>query len=275
MRCPNPRYVWPTGKIQAVPCGKCLACLSNKRQEWAFRLMQEYRRSKSAAFITLTYHPKFLPETGVSKRHFQLFMKRLRFRSGEKLRYYAVGEYGTHNGRAHYHAIIFNFQGDEKFLQSIWSLRREGVEVPLGIVHIGKVNEKSVQYTLKYVVQRGQHSDPKLNKPFALMSRSFGLGLWYLTDEMVAWHRSGLKNYVMLDNRKCRLPRYYKDKIFHREDIRKEVSKKAEQAGKDAEEENKRLIMLAGYSDPDKIIEEMRAAVYSRIKEKIAFTQKF
>lgn len=270
MNCPNPRYVWPTGKIQAVPCGKCLACLSNKRQDWSFRLMQEYKRSKSAAFITLTYHPKFYPNSGLSKRHFQLFMKRLRRNSTDRLRYFAVGEYGGKTGRGHYHAIIFNFVGDEKFLQSIWSLDGE----PIGIVHIGKVNEASVRYCTKYVIQRGNHMDKKLNKPFSLMSRSFGLGLWYLTDAMVAWHRSGDKNYTLIDGEKRRLPRYFKDKIWHNPVVRARVSQQAQDEAKAAQQENYDILKREGY-EPETIMAEMRAAVYSRIKEKVAFTQKF
>lgn len=266
------KWVFPPGAPRGVevPCGKCLCCLSNKRSEWAFRLMQEYKRSSSAAFITLTYHTKFLPDQGVVKRHFQLFMKRLRKKSTDRLRYYAVGEYGTKHGRPHYHAIIFNFQGNEKFLAKIW---------PFGIVHIGKVNVRSVMYTTKYVIQCSDQGKEKRNKPFALMSRRYGLGAWYLTDAMVAWHREDDRNYAIMDGVKVRLPRYYKDKIWPTKSyhvdynaIRKRIAVKSKNDCLEAVEKNRKLLADQGY-DPDLIMKDMRDAVMARIRKKVAFTQ--
>lgn len=293
MRCYTPRWVSPNDVVIAVPCGKCLPCLVTKRDDWSFRLMQEYKRSQSAAFITLTYSPKFCPDDGLSKRHFQLFMKRLRKKSGQKLRYYAVGEYGTQTQRPHYHAIIFNYEGDEKFLQSIWSSARTGE--PFGLVHIGQVNEASIRYTTKYIIQRPENMPKGFNPPFALMSRRYGIGARYLTDEMVAWHRGTsdpikmtaekARVYAMVYDQKVRLPRYYKDKIWplvkdlpiwdydRWNRVRKSISEKLLQQVKASEEANLYVLKQAGYSDPTEIIAEMRNAVVSRIREKVAFTQ--
>lgn len=261
--CIKPITVYPANKKIVVPCAKCLACLTNKRNEWSFRLMEEYKRSKSAAFITLTYHPKFVPDQGVDKKHFQKFMKRLRKKSGERLRYYAVGEYGTKTNRPHYHAIIFNYYGNENFLQSVW---------PFGIVHIGKVTEASIKYTTKYVIQR--HDVPRnQNKPFSLMSRAFGLGLWYLTDEMVHWHREGSRNYTLLHGVKGRLPRYYKDKIWPDQEIRNKVSEKAKWEGIKANRKNLAIFYRLYGERAKQKQTEMRNAVVSRVKQKVAFTQ--
>lgn len=265
-----------------VPCGKCIFCLSNRRDDWSFRLFQEFRRSKSAAFITLTYSPKFVPDCGLVKRHFQLFMKRLRKKSGDRLRYYAVGEYGTKTLRPHYHAIIFNYKGNEKFLQSIWSAPK--TREPYGIVHIGKVNEASIRYTTKYIIQ-GPETVPKgFSPPFALMSRAYGLGACYLTDSMVSWHREDNRNFAMMYDQKIRLPRFYKDKIWPLvksgpqmskwNEMRKSVSDAAMRLSQDNERENFRILLEAGYN-PYQIMKEMREAVRNRVKQKIAFTQKF
>lgn len=270
MNCPSPKFVWPRNKIIAVPCGKCLPCLSNRRNDWSFRLEQELKRSSGAAFITLTYHPKFYPDDGVRKDHFQLFMKRLRKAYGKKLRYYAVGEYGTKHGRAHYHAILFNYSHGDSFVRSAWSTR---AGEPYGIVDVKSVNVKRIRYITKYVVQNGSRPDKRLNPGFALMSRSFGLGLWYLTDSMVAWHRSGDKNFVVRDGVKERLPRYFKKFIWpHKEDAERVSKTSIEQAEKIINE-NRLFLQSEGY-DPDKIMAEMRTAVYSRIKQKVAHTQK-
>lgn len=226
--------------------------------------MEEYKRSKSAAFITLTYHPKYVPDQGVDKKHFQKFMKRLRKKSGDRLRYYAVGEYGTKTGRPHYHAIIFNYYGNENFLQSVW---------PYGIVHIGKVNQASIMYTTKYIIQSQVPMDKKLNKPFALMSRGYGLGLWYLTDEMLHWHRSGKRSYTCIYGIKGRLPRYYKNKIWPDEKIRNSVSEEAKWQGIKAHRKNLKLFYELYGNQAKTKMAEMRSAVIGRIKQKVAFTQ--
>lgn len=277
MNCQNLRMVEHNEFYYRVPCGKCLACLSNKRNDWAFRLEQEYKHCQSAAFITLTYHPKFVPDTGVSKRHFQLFMKRLRKKSGKKLRFYAVGEYGTKTSRPHYHAIIFNYEGDTTFLSKIWSTKSGQV---FGIVHIGKVNQASIMYCTKYVIQRGNQNNSGQSKPFMLCSRAFGLGLWYLTDAMAQWHRIGERNFTMVFGEKRRLPRYYKDKLWPantglpRWDVaRSTISEESKLQSLQTEEKNRQALIEMGYKNPDGIIMEMRTAMLSRVLEKTAFTQ--
>lgn len=272
MNCENPRFVWPDGKIISVGCGKCIACLSNKRSDWAFRIDQEYKRSKSSHFITLTYHPRFYPDNGVSKRHLQLFLKRLRKQNPhDKIRYYAVSEYGAKFGRAHYHILMFNFSGSQREIEKAWSLKG----VSLGIVDVRPVNIQNIKYTLKYLVQRGSHEDKKLNKPFALMSRAYGLGLWYLTDEMVAWHRAdGGRNFTLLNGVKGRLPRYYKNFIWPHKEARKEVMEKS---FKDQQKQMQKFydqLQKRGYN-VDEYVKEMRDAFNSRVKEKLAYSQKF
>lgn len=152
MNCPKPKWVFPNAKGVLVPCGKCPACLSNKRNEWSFRLMEEVKRSTSAAFITLTYHPKFVPDSGVSKRHVQLFLKRLRKnqKNGKKIRYYFVAEYGSKTGRPHYHSILFNAEGGEEAIRKAWMLK----DSEIGLIHYGKVTEASIRYVTKYVIQK-------------------------------------------------------------------------------------------------------------------------
>lgn len=62
-----------------VPCGKCPSCLANQRQEWVFRLKQEYEASVFAIFVTLTYSDENLPkDLSVNKKDIQDFHKRLR-----------------------------------------------------------------------------------------------------------------------------------------------------------------------------------------------------
>lgn len=251
-----------------VPCGNCLVCLSNKRVDWSFRLSQEYKRSQGAAFITLTYHPKFLPDYGLSKRHVQLFLKRLRKNSdAKKIRYYFVGEYGSKTGRPHYHALLFNSEGLETAIRKAWRYKDQEI----GIVHIGQVSEASIKYVTKYVVQRIKWTDRKRAKPFALMSRGYGLGLGYLTQAMIDWHQKYSRNYTMLYGEKGRLPRYYKEKLWSGE-TRKLVSNKSALEAHRVNRKMRKWLRDSGYI-PDVILAEMRNALISRIVEKVAFTQ--
>jgi len=219
MNCINRKKLWVDGHgFIDVPCSKCLPCLMNKRADWSFRLEQEYKNSKSAFFVTLTYDQKHAPSDGsLDKKHLQLYMKRLRKKDGtNKLRYYAVGEYGSRGGRPHYHLLIFN--ASEAHIRSSWNDSRDR---PVGIVHIGRVTPASVGYVTKYLVQttsaqnwRSEKNPKGLLKPFSVMSRKYGIGGQYLTDEMVEWHRSDNKNYTLKDGQKIRLPRFYREKIW-------------------------------------------------------------
>lgn len=189
------------GERHFVPCGKCLFCLQTKRMDWSFRLLEELRECSSAFFITLTYA---VDPLSICKRDLQLFFKRLRKFNSKKIRYYAVGEYGTKLGRPHYHAIVFNIdlmRKDE--LVNLWSH---------GQVFVGTVSPASVAYVTKYVINRvGEY--PGRDPPFALMSRKPGIGANYLV-RMRAWHLEDLRMYAVDGGQKRRLPRFYKDKLF-------------------------------------------------------------
>lgn len=210
-----------TGEIITVPCGKCPACVKRKQSAWSFRLMQEEKRADISHFITLTYDVKHVPlsERGLMtlvKEHFQLFMKRLRKLStvnSYPIRYYAVGEYGKERLRPHYHAIIFN--AEIRDIEKAWQL---------GSIHYGKVEGASVGYCLKYMLKAnskvGIWDNDDRQPEFALMSK--GIGKKYLSDEVMQWHLADLPNrmYVTVaDNKKCTMPRYYKDKIFKDENF--------------------------------------------------------
>lgn len=272
MNCPAPIEVWPDNRKRIVPCGKCLACLSNKRSDWSYRLMQEYKHSRSAVFVTLTYHPKFVPDTGVSKRHVQLFMKRLRKRSGGKLRYYLVAEYGSKTGRPHYHMLLFNIDiKDESYVRGAWCSRSGE---PFGIVHLGKVTQASIRYCTKYVIQRGSPVDGRKG-PFALMSRAYGMGAKYLSDEMIHWHRNLKANYSFDYGCKGRLPRFYKEKIWPKKEERERIGQESAYQARKVHRKNLALFYELYGEDARAKMTEMRNAVISRIHEKVAFTQTF
>lgn len=195
-----------------VPCGRCAFCLATRRSDWASRIYFERQLHLDAYFVTLTYADEFLTyRSGVAqlvKRDLQLWFKKVR-KAGHKFRYYAVGEYGSHTMRPHYHIIVFGYV-PEDVLRDSWAK---------GIVHIGHVNDQSVLYALKYVINsrfKGYRNGRVA--PWATMSRKPGLGANYLDKEVIDWHKSGRKNYLFIDGQRRHLPRYYKEKIFSKID---------------------------------------------------------
>lgn len=222
MECQSPRYLPKQDMV--VPCGVCAFCGATKRSDWALRLHYEGRRHLVKKFVTLTYaDPNLRWKNGVSqlyKRDLQLWFKRIR-RAGYKVRYYAVGEYGSKTYRPHYHVLLFGDVPDDVIRDS-WceeSTSRNAGQ-PTGHVHIGAVTEASVMYCLGYIINgKGWQMRTKRERPFAIMSRKPGIGASYLCPAMIQWHRSGRKNYAILDGQKRHLPRFYKTKIFSKIDL--------------------------------------------------------
>lgn len=206
MECIKPRYL--SKQDMTVPCGKCGFCLATKKSDWSIRLMYEARQHLHSAFVTLTYADCHLTWRGgkpqLVKSDLQKWFKRVR-KAGYKIRYFAVGEYGSQTFRPHYHILLFGAVPEEVIRKS-WDK---------GLVHVGKVTQASVSYCLKYIVNS---KDVKLRKDrapaFAVMSRKPGLGSNYLSPAMIAWHKSEKKNYCLIDGHKRHLPRFYKEKIF-------------------------------------------------------------
>lgn len=220
---------------QPLPCGKCPGCVIRRVCGWSFRLMQHEKISKSAMFVTLTYNTDHVPIKTDSaypmtlvKKDLQDFFKRLRKRSFieikigkrkhkvyERISYYAAGEYGSKSYRPHYHIILFG--ATVQAVIDAW--KKDGKEI--GTIHIGQVTSASIGYTLKYIskptrvpVCRTDTRQPE----FALMSK--GLGKNYINEKTLMWHKMDLNNrmYLPLENgKKCPMPRYYKEKIYSKE----------------------------------------------------------
>lgn len=205
MRCISPLTIRQNGELNTVPCGKCNFCLETRRNEWTFRLTQEQKKASSSYFITLTYSPENLPsDAGLVKEHLVNFMKRLRKVNTHKVRFYAVGEYGTETERPHYHVIMFNLDDKQvPNVEKIWGL---------GHAYFGTVEIGAIHYVTKYHVNRyGEHKGRP--PPFCRMSRNPGIGKNYV-DTHKNWHRADFRNYAQVNGIITRLPRYFKEKIF-------------------------------------------------------------
>lgn len=178
------------------PCGQCLACRINKRRMWTLRLLLEFfEQHEKASFVTLTYSDDnfAFSESGtpvLCKRDLQLWLKRVRKKYGQGIRFYAAGEYGPKTKRPHYHVILFGVAPDELDPDWFYFGGKSGPyqnnycrssplyeSWQLGIVHIGEVTPHSIQYVAGYVTKKITKKGDGLEPEFQLMSRRPGIGL--------------------------------------------------------------------------------------------------
>lgn len=203
-----------------VPCGRCPVCVKRKISQWSVRLLKEGDVSTSALFITLTYSTTHVPITPngwltLDKKHLQDFFKRLRYYDNkQKIKYYAVGEYGTKFHRPHYHAIIYNSNAEA--ICKAWNY---------GSVHIGQLTPASCGYTLKYVSKKKQTKKPNDDRSpiFSIMSK--GLGKAYVEDERnINFHLKKMEERYFIpagNGVKASMPRYYRQRIYNSEQFGK------------------------------------------------------
>ena len=235
-----------------LPCGQCVGCRLERSRQWAIRCVHEASLHKHNCFLTLTFapfswvdckkrlkgehDPLFGQEAGedLVYAEFQKFMKRLRKRTGVKVRYYMCGEYGENFGRAHFHACLFGFDFSDKRLFFISKhgdkvFRSELLEElwPWGISSIGEVTFKSAAYVARYIMKKvtGDSLDPDTGLPrkmhyyrgdgrfrtpeFTKMSLKPGIGSdWFDKYKSDVYPH----DYVVINGKKVKPPRYYDKK---------------------------------------------------------------
>lgn len=245
MQCLSMITVRVLDGYQKVPCGKCAFCLTNKRSQWMFRLYHEMRLQKHPGyFLTLTYdekHVKRVADGRLSLRFYdvQLFFKRLR-KQKFYVKYICVGEYGGVTKRPHYHMLLWT-DASADVIQSEWKSSKDNS--PMGSIHFGMVTMQSAMYCLKYIIQPKVKDDEGIERTRAQFSKGIGLG--YLTSEVYDYHTFDYEKPVLfsvIDGRKVALPRYYKQKIFTKAQMRKEAHKVKWQLIKESRKEMRKLI---------------------------------
>lgn len=214
----------------------CIGCRMRRASDWSLRVMHEASMWPDNCFVTLTYGPGNLPSgSSLEHRDFQLFMKRVRKRTGKPVRFYMCGEYGPIGGRPHYHACLFNvgFRDDRKeagksasgmmFYESaelteLWSLGRATVQ---------DLMPETASYCARYIMKKVLGPDAKRaydvvdedgvittrRAEYAAMSLKPGIG--------AAWFAKYAKtdvfpqDFVVCDGQERSVPKYY-DKLMRR-----------------------------------------------------------
>lgn len=161
--------VFSSGQAQscmslALPCGTCVGCRLERARQWAMRCNDEKSLYSDNCFITLSVNPESLKLHGDSLNHgyFQKFMKRLRKHfDGRLIRYFMCGEYGPTNGRAHYHALLFNVDFKDRVFfretdagESIYRSATLEKLWPYGFSSVGDITFGSAAYVARYHLKK-------------------------------------------------------------------------------------------------------------------------
>lgn len=220
-----------------VPCGICASCQRRRLNGYRIRLLAEMSCWQRNAFLTLTFNPAYLEyldkecDSNYNKPVLQ-FLDNLRKKYGKGIRHWFVCEFGSLHGRPHYHGILFNLppgltadqiidtwnrhrQGSRKKKKSQWDFAPSD----RGIAYIGnRCDSQTAHYITKYLTKEWSYG-----RVVPRIISSKGLGLSYITPEQVAaHHRDGkLHPYITTSNDYVvPLPRYYKERIFTKQEIR-------------------------------------------------------
>lgn len=244
------KIIFTNDGIPSLPCGQCLGCRLNHAESWAIRMVHESRGHDENSFLTLTYNDEHLPvHNNLDYRALTLFIKRLRKALSytpykNKVKYYAVGEYGEKFSRPHYHVILFGFDFSYKlrykgienhltdeyqkngklyreysFLNDLWSM---------GKCNVGDVNYNTCMYVAKYVTKKvnGRNKDSHYTKLLSdgelveytpeksYMSRKNAIGKEWLTR---FWSDVYPHDHVIHEARRFKVPKYY-DKWLEKND---------------------------------------------------------
>ncbi len=183
------------------------------------------------SFVTLTYDDEHLPPwASLRVADFQKFMKRLRRRVSERVRFFHCGEYGDRFLRPHYHALLFglgfpdayriedSFGGHPQWMSpllcEVW---------PLGRATVGEVNFESAAYVARYCVKKmnGKRAEKRYRRvdettgeyaqvqaEYATMSRRPGIGRGWIERFVSDVYPS---DELIVRGHASKPPRYYDD----------------------------------------------------------------
>lgn len=197
--CISPSLL-PDGVL--VGCRKCWQCRQNRVLDWVGRNIAETETATVSYAVTLTYgrdwdgRADHLRSVQLTYSDIQKMLKRMR-KAGMQVRYIICGEYGSDQGRAHWHGV-FHFYGDILpqwegehlgWSQEQWD-RVGGVHIRewasfdgdgefvdyLGFVHIKKATYAHTRYALKYLLK---NTDDDQSQWKLAMSRNPPLGNAY------------------------------------------------------------------------------------------------
>lgn len=237
-------------------CKACVACRINHASSWAVRGSHERSLHADACSITLTYDRDndAYPWSGLQKKHFQDFFKRLRRHleyydlPGQGFKYMACGEYGELDdgsidfSHPHYHAVFFGLDFPDKYFWRNGKLGHKLYRSPtlekiwtFGNCEIGGAEDEMIAYVSSYILKKvtgdrqlshyfsrrfcdvlGNHFDFLYNQEFFLSSRRPAIGLRFLENY---WDDIFAYNEVVINGQRKPVPPYYLNKLRDQSEI--------------------------------------------------------
>lgn len=193
MKCDKPIQL-KSGLV--VPCGKCVLCLSHRRDEWSARLQLHTECYDTMPFfVTLTYDPEYVvyADGGYTlvKDHVRLFIKRLKDKFNlynTDFAYFGCGEYGDKGDpaldRPHYHVLFFGFPRLEEAYKRGGFAADDFIynEWKLGFAQVGRAEWSGIHYVTKYVLKYLDDDYQGKEKPFIFYTRGIG-NKWFESPE--------------------------------------------------------------------------------------------
>lgn len=159
----------------SVRCGRCDACVANRKQDWTGKCMGEALTSGSVSFVTLTYAKD--PEGLFVYEDVQNYLKRLRIwlwrKAGRNsVRYFAVGENGSLNGRVHWHLVLF-FRKPQR--HPVPQMNEKSPFWDHGWCNVQNLSPAQVAQKIRYVVKYAvKDMDGNGNKPKCSLKPALG-----------------------------------------------------------------------------------------------------
>ena len=204
-------------------------------RQWAIRCVHESQLYERNCFITLTYE-EMPADKSLDVREFQLFLKKFRKAvSPTKIRFFHCGEYGAKYGRPHYHALIFNYDFDDK---KFWKKSPGGSPLfiseklsklwGLGYTSVGAVTFKSASYVARYILKKV--SGPLSNEHYQLIDPASGEVTYRKPEYTTMSRRPGIArdwynkykfsdcydhDEIIMNGTKMRPPSYYDEQFEH------------------------------------------------------------
>ena len=164
------------------------------------------------------------------------------------VKYFACGEYGDDNGRPHYHMLLFNFDfADKKFFKRnkngdpLYTSQEAQLLWPEGFVTLGGVSFQSSAYVARYIMkkrtgdQAAEHYEYVVPETGEVVQRtpefvlsSNGLGAAWLEKY---WTDVYPHDYVIVDEKKLPVPRYYSKILLKKDEAEYERLKRKRKKG--------------------------------------------
>jgi len=173
---------------------------------------------EKTCFLTLTYTDANLPPDGLRHRDIQLFLKRLRAKRGNQIRYYVCGEYGDNTQRPHYHMMLYghDYREDRRYHKKsakgfdMYTSPELDRQWQLGQATIQEMTPETAAYTAGYILTDQRKTPEGCNPPYGRMSTNPAIGKAWLEK----YHRDLYPHdYAELNGKRRPIPRYYKTQL--------------------------------------------------------------